>query len=72
MRNAIPQVCSIPILDFPDVPENTNPNGKQYLVISCIGRQLRLPRSVLDFSFGHVIMPVWLAEKILKPEEWKS
>lgn len=62
------KIC-VKITGFPDVPEN-NGNGKCYIVKSKTGRELKLPRSVLDFCPGHVIMPVWLARKVLRPDEW--
>lgn len=53
----------------PDAPENRDPQSKTIVVISRIGREVRLPRSPLQFGHRSVSMPVWLAKKILKDGE---
>lgn len=60
----------IPIQDFPSIPQNNDPHGKQYILTSITGRELKIPRKIAEFSPGHVILPKWFCEKVLRPDEW--
>ena len=64
------QVITMPIEDIPqDAPENRDPQSKIMVVISKAGREVRLPKKELQFGHRSVVMPVWLAKKILKEGE---
>jgi hypothetical protein len=50
-----------------EISDLTDDGGKTVIVTDAeTGKEVKLPKSQIDFMPGRVVMPIWLARKIFK------
>jgi hypothetical protein len=69
MRPAAHQAVAV----FAAAAVEDDPGGRCYLITHGVsGRRLRLPRSQVQLAPRRVVIPAWLARRVLTDEEMRS